>query len=171
MHGYKDFFNDVNESFKSIIDDYSPEISYFNDDDFGKYAVEMNFKNCKLLLDLDRMNLQAKFINPKTNEQYHVMKVFEVLDSNVRSYSDTETPDDKKEKIKLTLQNLAIIIDRHLQHILKGDFSWKAIYSIKEEGEASILKKLWSLDVDDPIYKKFQAGDMSWMDDVKNRMK
>lgn len=65
MHGYSGFITDVENSFQWLIDDYSPKISKTVDSSFGEYAIEIRLKKCIILFDLDRMDLQGKFINPR----------------------------------------------------------------------------------------------------------
>lgn len=163
MHGYSGFITDVENAFQWLIDDYSPKISKTVDSSFGEYAIEIRLKKCIILFDLDRMDLQGKFINPTTRKQYHIKSVLELLrGKNIQFPSGM----DKVGQIRALLKEYSEVVQLYLQEVVNGDFSWVITYDEKENRERSLVAKVWKLPYESPIYQKFISGDSSWKDDI-----
>ena len=171
MHGYKEFFKDVEKVFSHLIFKKKPKIVLKSDEDFGNYAVEFDFKNSKLILDLDRMDLQCKFINIKDSKEYFVLKIAKVLNPEKSfKYSADEAPETRDFVVKYLIF-LNNIIDKYLINVLEGDFSWSETYKEKDIEESRMIKKVLDLDCSDKIYQKFWNGDETWKEDLRLRLK
>lgn len=164
MHGYKGFIGDVKNSFDWLIEDYSAEVVSKADPNFGEYAVEIRLDDCIILFDLDRMDLQEKFIDPATGQQYYISSVLDLLKGEEVSYPSSIK--DKKDQIRTLLREYSRVLQTHLQEVLKGDFSWSQAYKEKEDRDKNLAAKVWKLPHDNPIYQKFMSGDSSWKEDI-----
>lgn len=168
MHGYNDFFTETKIAFKSIIDKYNPLISIKKNEDADVYQIIFDFQHCRLILGFDHQDLQSRFVNPSfPNIEYHVFDVLEIINPNYEMKIRGEKKPGFSDFFE-TLENLSYVINKYLYIVVEGDFSWHEIYMKKKEKEKKILKKLWSLDYNDPIYQKFTKGDLSWISDLSN---
>jgi nicotinamide mononucleotide adenylyltransferase len=53
-----------------------------------------------------------------------------------------------------------------IEEVLKGDFSWKEAY----EEIDGLMKRLFKLEPNDPIYEKYSSGDHTWQHDLRQRL-
>jgi len=171
MHGYDDFFKDVEIAFQDLILKRRPKIILKSDKDFGNYAVELCFKNSKLTFDLDRMNLQCNLINIKDLSEYSILKIVSILHPEKQIKFFTNEVNETRTSVVDYLNFLNDIIEKYLTNVLDGDFTWSDQYITKAKEESTMIKRVLDLEPSDIIYQKFWKGDESWKDDLLLRFK
>ncbi|GAC1306333.1 MAG: hypothetical protein NVSMB24_16510 [Mucilaginibacter sp.] len=169
MHGYSGFHEDVKSAFSDLIYQKNPIISIRSNIDFGIYAVELTFEYSKLIFDLDRMDLQSNFVNPKDNKIYNVLRIAALLHRKVSFQKTNTITSETRENILEHLRYTNEIIEKYLMNVVEGDFTWTEIYLKHENEESRMIQEVLNLEPEDLISQKFWKGDETWKIDLKIR--
>lgn len=171
MHGYNEFFEDVTNAFRELITEQKGVIKFFSDKNFGNYAVEIVFDKSKIILDLDRMDLQAKIENPIDSKQYHVGSILDALNQKLNYTTPNNIESQTREYIIENLKLYNFIIKNYLIDVIKGNFELSQQYDKNERVTKEMVKKVMELPSTDPISQKFWSGDDTWKEDIVIRLK
>jgi len=169
MHGYKEFFEDVKTAFLGLVNIENANLKNFTDGDFGNYAVEIIFEKSKILLDLDRMNLQVNFVNLRDSKRYNVEDVLQVLYPELKLKHSAKSKPQTRQYIIEHLILTEYLIEKYLLNVVKGDFEWSEQYVYFKKKQAGMVRRVMQLDYKDPIFQKFFNGDKTWEQDLLDR--
>jgi len=171
MHGYDHFFIDVEKAFSSLINRYHAIVSKKEDKDFGQYAVEITFSCSKLVLDLDRKDLQCKLVNLANSQEFQVIQILNLLHPEKEFVHKVNKEGESRQAVVSSLNFFSDSIEKYLINAINGDFGWSEKYYQKEKEDTMLVKEVLKLDYGDEIQQKFWKGDLSWKNDMRLRLK
>ncbi|HMH33196.1 MAG TPA: hypothetical protein VK543_09220 [Puia sp.] len=157
---YSGFDRDINEAFAPIIQEFS-----FGFNKIYEGCYELGNSKCILRFTFDRGDVACnirKVGSPELTEE----GVFPILSYLFPEFNDSD--DEKIYDARLQLFKYAEIIASKLKNVIQGDFSWLKGYIEEKNKFEKLIHFVWNdLDKNSSIYKKFAAGDVAWIKDLK----
>ena len=169
MHSYEEFPQVAELAFDSIKEKYSLK---FKED--GIYSVDFSNKYCRLNFNMDRYDLQGLLFKKGDSTSFSISRLATYF--NDAEYSKEDIPSigyGNKVGVKDSLFFYSKILDKYLNHVLKGDFTWYEKIKQEDEYESKLIAVILSdkMEYEHPISKKFWSGDSSWKSDIEKYIK
>jgi hypothetical protein len=169
MHSYEEFPKDAELAFSSIKEKYRLKFKAN-----GIYSVDFTNKYCRINFNMDRYDLQALLFKKGDSTSFSITRL--AIDVNELEYSKEVIPATgygNKEGVKDSLFFYSRILDKYLNHILKGDLIWYDRIKQEDEYESKLIGVILGGEIEHkhPISKKFWDGDSSWKSDIEKYIK
>lgn len=138
----------------------------FREDDELDWRLTYKNGNCKLRFSFSNPDINLVVTSPEDGGvEYDLKGIYLVFHNRGIELSDRYAKG-IKDRLAKQLRGFLRFLDQELPNLPIGDFSWAHSYSEYMIRQKKVHEKLWSLEPDDPIYKKFSRGDLSWEDDI-----
>lgn len=160
LTNYPAFKRDIEDGFKDLITEFDLKLVELTE---GSYLLK-GIK-CNIRFNYDRGDISCDFkqVSEYQNSPgYGVWAVYKFLFPLKEAAGKSERIYDAR----LQLVEYSGIV-RNLKNVLSGDFSWLKGFVKEREKENKVLNFVLHLDYNNPIKKKFWAGDLSWQQDVE----
>jgi len=164
ISNYPSFRTDIKQAFRKIIDEFNFEFNEIYD---GCYELGNQYSLLRFTYDRGDVNCSVRKVG-EPGFGHGILSIFRYLHPIYQITDDKTTIHDPYKQ----LQNLSAIIEKHFIKTLVGDFSWIEGYLRYQEKESKMIGFIWEkIDSENPIYKKFKAGDLSWQKDLEDYLK
>ncbi|MBU3823148.1 hypothetical protein KO566_13880 [Flavobacteriaceae bacterium XHP0103] len=159
---YKEFPQDVLDSFSPLIEKHnlSKKIR-------GDHFVELTGEKVVLQFAFDRGDLYCEIKKPSDNFKFAIWQVYEFL------FPNSQIKIESKEYPKADLKFYCELLNKEMESIMLGDFSWYNRLRKETEYESSLISVILGpeMDYEHPISQKFWNGDKTWKSDIEDFIK